>query len=146
MVLGQWIQYSVYNMQMVLLCFVSLWFWFKLFLNSHDEFTRIRKGCFNDTIVWLSKCQWDMVKNDPYQTKPKTLNTLRLRQNCHHFTDDILQCIFLDANVWTWLKISLKFVPKIRINNISALAQIMAWHQPGDKPLSEPMIVSFSDA
>ena len=29
------------------------------------------------------------------------------------------------------------------INNISALVQIMAWHRPGDKPLSEPMMVSL---
>ena len=32
------------------------------------------------------------------------------------------------------IKISLKFVPKIPINNISALVQITAWRQPGDKP------------
>ena len=41
------------------------------------------------------------------------------------------------------LKISLKFVPKVRINNIPALVQIMAWRRPGDKPLSEPMMVSL---
>ena len=41
------------------------------------------------------------------------------------------------------LKISLKFVPKVRINNIPALDQIMAWRRPGDKPLSGPMIVSL---
>ena len=29
------------------------------------------------------------------------------------------------------------------ISNIPALAQIMAWHQSGDKPLSEPMMVSL---
>ena len=33
-------------------------------------------------------------------------------------------------------------VPKGPINNIPALVQIMAWHRPGDKPLSEPMMVS----
>ena len=38
------------------------------------------------------------------------------------------------------MKISLKFVPHVPINNIPALILIMAWHQPGDKPLSEPMI------
>ena len=38
---------------------------------------------------------------------------------------------------------SLKFVPKGPINNIPAMAQIMAWRRPGDKPLSEPMIVSL---
>ena len=41
------------------------------------------------------------------------------------------------------IKISLKFVPKSVINNISALASTMAWHQPGDKALSEPMLVSL---
>ena len=40
-------------------------------------------------------------------------------------------------------KISLKFVPKVRINNIPAFVQIMAWRRPGDKPLSEPMMVSL---
>ena len=38
-------------------------------------------------------------------------------------------------------KISLKFVPKGPIDNIPAWVQIMAWHRPGDKPLSEPMMV-----
>ena len=35
--------------------------------------------------------------------------------------------IFLNKNVRISLKISLKFVPNIRINNIPALVQIMAW-------------------
>ena len=39
------------------------------------------------------------------------------------------------------IKNSLKFVPKGSINNITALVQIMAWRRPGDKPLSEPMLV-----
>ena len=38
------------------------------------------------------------------------------------------------------IKISLKFVRKGPINNIPALVQTMAWHRPGDKPLSEPMV------
>ena len=41
------------------------------------------------------------------------------------------------------IKISLKFVPKGPINNITALVQIMAWRRPGDKPLSEPMMVNL---
>ena len=70
-------------------------------------------------------------------------NTLRLRQNGRHFAHDIFKCIFLNGNAWISLKISLKFVPKVRINNIPALVQIMAWRRPGDKPLSEPMMVSL---
>ena len=71
------------------------------------------------------------------------VNTLRPRQNERHFADDIFKYIFLNENVWIPIKISLKFVPKGRINNIPALVQIMAWRRPGDKPLSEPMMVSL---
>ena len=68
------------------------------------------------------------------------LNTLRPRQNGRHFADDIFKCIFSNENVWISLKIKLKSVPKVRINNIPALVQIMAWCRLGGKPLSEPMM------
>ena len=55
----------------------------------------------------------------------------------------IFKCFFLSENVWISLKISLKFIPKGPINNMPALVQIMAWHRPGDKPLSEPMVVGL---
>ena len=71
------------------------------------------------------------------------VNTLRPRQKGRHFPDDIFKCIFLFENVWIWIKISLKCVPKVRINNIPALVQIMAWHRIGDKPLSESMMVNL---
>ena len=70
-------------------------------------------------------------------------NTLKPRHNGRHFADDVFKCIFLNENVWILLKISLKFVPKGRINNIPALVRIMAWRRSGDKPLSEPMAVSL---
>ena len=70
-------------------------------------------------------------------------NTLRPRQNGRHSPDDIFKCIFLNENIWILIAISLKFVPKGPINNIPALVQIMAWRWPGDKPLSEPMMVSL---
>ena len=65
-------------------------------------------------------------------------NTLRPRRNEQHFADDIFKHICLNENVWISIKISLKFVPKVSINNIPALVQIMAWCRLGDKPLSEP--------
>ena len=41
------------------------------------------------------------------------------------------KCIFLNENLWISFKISLKFILKIRINNISALIQVMVWrHMP----------------
>ena len=60
------------------------------------------------------------------------------------FPDDIFKCIFLNENEGISIKISLKFVPKGQINNIPSLVQIMAWRRPGDKPLSEAMMVSLS--
>ena len=68
-------------------------------------------------------------------------NTLRPTQNARHFPDDIFKWIFLNENVWTSINISLKFVPRGPINNIPTLVQVMAWRRPGDKPLSEPMVV-----
>ena len=50
---------------------------------------------------------------------------------------------FVNENVWIPIKISLKFVPKGPINNIPALVQIMVWYRPGNKPLSEPRMVSL---
>ena len=76
----------------------------------------------------------------PSETK---LNSLRPRQNRRHFADDIFKCIFLNENEWISLRISLKFGPNGRINNFPSLVQIMVWRRPGDKPLSEPMMVSL---
>ena len=76
---------------------------------------------------------------------PTQFNTLRLRQNGRHFPDNIFKCIFLNENVWISIDISLKFFPKDQIKNIPALVQIMAWHQPGNKPLSEPMMVYLTN-
>ena len=74
-------------------------------------------------------------------SRVRWVNTLRPRQNGRHFADDIFKCIIVNENLWIPITISLKFVPKGPINNIPALVQIMAWRRPGDKPLSEPMMV-----
>ena len=66
---------------------------------------------------------------------------MRPRQNGRHFPDNISKWIFLNENVWISINISLSFVPKGPNNNIPTLVQVMAWRRPGDKPLSEPMMV-----
>ena len=40
----------------------------------------------------------------------------------------------------------MKFIACVLIDNKPALVQIMAWRRPGDKPLSEPMMDSITDA
>ena len=68
-------------------------------------------------------------------------NTLRPRRNRRHFADYIFKCIFMNENAWISNEISLKFVLKDPINNMPSYVQTMAWRRPGDKPLSEPMMV-----
>ena len=73
----------------------------------------------------------------------RLVNTLMPRQNGRHSPDDIFQSIFMNKNVRISIKFSLTFSPIGPINNIPALVQIMAWRRPGDKPLSEPMMVGL---
>ena len=67
-------------------------------------------------------------------------------QNGRHFADDISRCIFVNEKFCILIKVSLKFVAKIPIDNNTALVQIMAWRRAGDKPLSEPIPAQFTDA
>ena len=53
------------------------------------------------------------------------------------------QVHFLNENISILNKISLKFVSTGQINNMPTLVHIMAWRRSGDKPLSEPMMVSL---
>ena len=66
---------------------------------------------------------------------------MRPRQNGGHLPDDLFQCIFFNENVSISITISLKIILKGPINTIPSSVQKMAWRQPGDKPLSEPMMV-----
>ena len=109
------------------------------FVDDIFKFILLNKNCY--ILIQISlKC----VFKGPLTNISSLVNTLRPRQNGRHFADDIFKCIFLNENVWIPIKISLKFVPKGPINNIPALFQIMAWRRPGDKPLSEPMMVSLT--
>ena len=91
--------------------------------------------CLCNLVLWCLKLK--------IQISGDVVNTLRQRRNEQYFADDIFKRIFFNENVWISIKISLKFVPKDPINNILALVQIMAWCRSGDKPLSEPMMVSL---
>ena len=98
-----------------------------------------------DAISRLQSCSAPLfaTPNREPLTRKTFINTLRPRQNGRHFPDDIFKCIFLNENVWISIEISLKLVAGGPTNNFPALVQIMAWRRPGDKPLSELMIVSL---
>ena len=48
--------------------------------------------------------------------------------------------IFFDKNIQISIESLLKFVSKGPINNIRTLVQIMAWRQPGDKPMMRSLL------
>ena len=100
------------------------------------EYLRGNWPCYNGTTLCLT--HWPLGNFNEV-----LVNTLRPRQNRRHFADYVFKCNFLNENVWIPIKISLKFVPKGPIDDIPTLVQIMAWRQPGDKPLSEPSMVSL---
>ena len=58
------------------------------------------------------------------------INSLRPRLNRRPFADDIFKCIFLNENEWISPRISLKCVPKVRINNTSR-RQAIIWTSDG---------------
>ena len=70
------------------------------------------------------------------------LNSSPPGKNGRHFVVDIFKRIFLNRNV----RVSRKFVPLGPIDHKSALVQVMARCQTGDKPLPEPMLTQFTDA
>ena len=98
----------------------------------------------NNNCFYLSNAlpqPWDCCNTEqPSETR---INSLRPRRNRRHFADDIFKCIFLNDNELISLRISLKFVPKVRINNIPSLVQIIGRRRPDDKPLSEPIVVIY---
>ena len=71
------------------------------------------------------------------------INTLRPGQDGRHLADDIFTRIFFNENCCILIKFSLKYVRKDPNDNNPALVQIMAWRRSGDKPLSEPMMISL---
>ena len=50
------------------------------------------------------------------------------------------------SSIETLIQISLKFVLKGPIDNKPMLIEVMAWRRIGAKPLSESMLIPFTDA
>ena len=120
---------------------VELWCLFDLHLNKRWS-KQSRRHRVHDDVTVMIECCFGIISTRWTKFTVK-FNTLRPRQNGRRFADDTFKCIFLNENVRISLKISLKFVPKGPINNNPALVQIIAWRRSGDKPLSEPVMVSL---
>ena len=101
-----------------------------------SSFGQWEKG-FHQWVKLISTCNFSI-----WYGISTNLNTLGPRQHRRRFADDIFKCIFFNENCCVLIKTSLKYVGNGPIDN-PALVQIMAWRRLGDKPLSEPMMVSL---
>ena len=123
---GQWVNYVI----IIELVWMSLWF------ESQGDDVSMETNTSIIVIIYFRRLSY-------WRCLPSCFNTLRPRQNRRYFADDIFKFIFLNENAWIALKSSLRFLLKVWIKNIPELVQMMAWRRPGDKPLSEPMMVSL---
>ena len=73
-------------------------------------------------ITWYTRCFW--------LANMFGFNTLSLRQNGRHFVD-IFKHIFLNENVWIFIKVLTKTL---------ALVRTMAWRRKDHRPLSEAAV------
>ena len=125
------------------LIFSLIYAWTKSWVNNwNDGDLRRIRAHYHVTVMFLCNPSEDWAPHMKW-VAVTWLNTLRMRQDGCHFPDNILKRIFLNENFKISIKTSLKFVPRGPINNIPSLVQIMAWHRPGNKPLSEPMMDSL---
>ena len=116
-----------------------------VFVKCVDAFCFIILGCFNGT-EQLYDCLLQLVFSITAQyhlifklfTLAFWMNTLRLWQNDCKFADDIFKCIFWRKIYKFWLKFHWSL---FLINNIPALDQMMALHQPVNKLLSDPITI-----
>ena len=61
-------------------------------------------------------------------------------------SDENFKCIFLNKIDKIPIRISMKFVPMIPIDNKPEMVQVMAWRLFGVKPLLELMLTQLTDA
>ena len=86
---------------------------------------------------------WGLVKHVSVSRLLSTwVNTMRPKHK-GPLTDDIFKWIFMNDHVWIPIKFFSSGVNEGAINNILVLVQIRAWRRPGDKPLSQPMMVNL---
>ena len=108
----------------------------------------LRISCANPSILYCldNETSYDM-KQSKVQMYMYCITKLYAIYFLTHWGRDKMAAIFQTtfSSVFSWMsiKISLKIVPKGPINNNPALVQIMAWRRSGDKPLSDPMMVSL---
>ena len=93
----------------------------------------------NDLIVMFLKCKSQ--RERIWQTLVCHVNTLRPRQNGRNFQKTFPNAFSLMKMYEFQLRFHWGLFLRVRLAIFLALVYIMAWRRPGDKQLSEPMMV-----
>ena len=108
-----------------------------------------QKFILMDTVWRKKEISCGMQGNRSIEAKiqdKKNVNSSPPRQNGPYLADDVFKYIFVNEIFCISIKISLTFVPKGPIDNMQVLVRILALHRTGDNPLTEPVLVRFTDA
>ena len=57
----------------------------------------------------------------------------------------LCKCTFLVKTFYILINVSLKFAPRGSTDHDSALVVVLDWHQTGNKPLPEPLMIQVTD-
>ena len=89
---------------------------------TDDKSTLVQEmaWCRQATSYYLNHC-WPRSPTPYGVTRPQWVNSSPPEQNGRYFTDNIFKCIFINEKFCILIKISLRFVPKGPIVNISVL-------------------------
>ena len=126
-------------------------FWLSCRLSDSVADVLTRLPTFWLVCWWLSTVIWmhsDDLFRVPYMCTrlAHLLTHLPWTKWTPFFADNIFKYISMNEKCCISIWISLKIVPKGPIDNTWALVQVMAWIQIDDKPLTESMLIQFTDA
>ena len=129
-------------------------FWFQIGVEMHCWANGIsRQTFFTNTPNVVPRSDDALIRKAPrflcliwYQSCLPIYSQAAREQNGHHLAGDIFKHIFLNEMLCIFIQSSLKYVFWGPMINMPKLVQMMAWRRKGDKPLSEPMLVKFTDA
>ena len=104
--------------------FMPSFLWISMQVKTGFHYSRMNQISHN-SMCMTRKVIYSNIKWQDYEKFGHVFDTLRSRQDGHHFTDNILKLIFLNHSVSIWINNSQKFIPQGIIgNNASIVSDI----------------------
>ena len=112
---------------------------------------RRHRGHYDVNVMWrkhTTACDWSLTHITPRGSGACKSIWVLILMTLYHWSRNTMAAVFQTtfskafSCEWKYLNFDQNFtVSKCLIYQVSALVQLMAWHRPGDKPLSEPIMI-----